>query len=41
MWQAFMELITVSPDLLSRFVIGVLLSIFGLALLLCTSTRTG
>ena len=27
MWQAFMELITVSPDLLSRFVIGVLLSI--------------
>ncbi|HKM16772.1 MAG: DUF4956 domain-containing protein [Firmicutes bacterium] len=27
MWQAFLELITVTPDLLARFVIGVLLSI--------------
>ncbi len=27
MWQAFMELITVTPDLFNRFVIGVLLSI--------------
>ena len=27
MWQAFLELITGTPDLLARFVIGVLLSI--------------